>query len=164
MTGRLQVAEAGEAGSVLACALQAAPGLTLPVLVNIGVWPDLAALMQRCDQFAASAGGDALIITALAQSDESGTVEWQVAAAGLWAFTRHAALAWAPRGVRLNVVGCGVGPPPGQDPVARGRSAAPIRAESASVEDVVRTIRFVAGAASMTGQFIRLGDFRPVDA
>ena len=143
--------------SALAQALASIPGLPLPVMINVDVWPNLAALIQRCGSFAESAESrDALILTILTAADDTGTLEWQMAAAGAWAFTRHAALAWAPRGVRVNMIGLGASPPPDPDPVARGRGA-PVHARPASVEDAVRTIHAMVAWPSMTGQFVRLG-------
>ena len=156
IAAKLQIAKAGDVPSALACALDAAPSLPLPVLVNLGSWPVVALLIQRCEQFAAEAAAEALIVTILTPG-EAGTLEWQVAAAGAWAFTLHAALAWAPRGIRVNMIGFCASPPPEMDSLARGRSATPVRARPANVEDVVRTVQAIAGWPSMTGQMIRLG-------
>ena len=157
IAARLQIAEGGER-STLADALESAPALPLPVLVNVGVWPDLTTLIERCRRFVAAARDtDALIVTILTRGADTDSLEWQVAAAGVWAFTRHAALSWAKCGMRLNLIGFGVSPPPGADTVAGGRSVTPVRARPAEIEDVVRTVHAVAGWPSMTGQFIRLG-------
>jgi NAD(P)-dependent dehydrogenase (short-subunit alcohol dehydrogenase family) len=59
------------------------------------------------------------------------------AAALLWAFTRHAALAWAPRGIRVNAVG--------------------LDATPAAPADLAATILAMWDFPSMTGQIIRLG-------
>jgi hypothetical protein len=169
----LQVAgNPGALNTAIGRALSGATDLGLPVLVNIGAWPSVAALVQRCQDFASqnfdgqnfapqdvveAAGDGALILTILEGAAVSDTLAADMDAAAIWAFTRHNALAWAPRRIRLNVIGLGAGPLAAADPVSRGRNAARIHAQPASIDDVVRTIRFIARAASMTGQFIRLG-------
>jgi hypothetical protein len=55
----------------------------------------------------------------------------------LWAFTRHAALAWAPRRIRVNAIG--------------------LDASHAARADLAATILAVWRFPSMTGQLIRLG-------
>ncbi len=153
----LQVAGGGE-WPALAHALADGPDPTLPVLVNLGVRPGLDALVQRCRRFAESCeGGEGLVVGILTPAADAGTLDDELAAAGAWAFTRHAALAWAPRRIRLNMIGCGIGLPADTDPVALGRSAARLDAEPVGIDDVVRTVRAIAGWPSMTGQFIRLG-------
>jgi NAD(P)-dependent dehydrogenase (short-subunit alcohol dehydrogenase family) len=55
----------------------------------------------------------------------------------LWAFTRHAALAWAPRRIRVNAIG--------------------LDATPAAHADLAATILAMWRFPSMTGQLIRLG-------
>ena len=98
--------------------------------------------MRRCRLFADEVGvGGALVLTIL-HAPPPGLDHFarHAAHAVLWAFTRRAALEWAPRSIRVNAVGLQAGP--------------------ADTEDVVRTIRAVASFASMTGQIIRLGAAR----
>ncbi len=59
------------------------------------------------------------------------------AAALLWAFTRHAALAWAPRRIRVNAIG--------------------LDTTSAARADLAPAILAMWDFPSMTGQLIRLG-------
>ena len=85
--------------------------------------------------------------------------DWPAArtAATLWAFTRHAALAWAPRGIRVNAVGLGISPNlPGQPVEESGRPAGPAPAAPATPDDLAETILAIWRFPSMTGQLIRL--------
>ncbi len=122
----------------LAGLLADSPALSVRTLINADT-TDADDVMLRCRQFAAEAvPGGALVITILHVPPPGlDHFDRHAANAVLWAFTRQSALAWAPRGIRVNAVGLEAGP--------------------ASIADVVRTIRAVAGFASMTGQIIRLG-------
>jgi NAD(P)-dependent dehydrogenase (short-subunit alcohol dehydrogenase family) len=94
---------------------------------------------------AQTADEDSLVVTILSSPPHAG---WQQARemAVLWAFTRHAALAWAPRRVRVNALGLNVGPvPPGQP------------AASAGWADVAASIAAMWRLRSMTGQLLSLG-------
>jgi hypothetical protein len=76
----------------------------------------------------------------------------------LWAHTRHAALAWAPRGIRVNAIGLGASPLlADQSPEASGQPAGAAPAPAASGQDIVATILAMWAFSSMTGQLIRLG-------
>ena len=85
-------------------------------------------------------------------------LEAHTANATLWAFTQQAALAWAPRRIRVNALGLGASPyGPFAPQEQAGRAAAPVPASGATQEDIDRTIRFMAECPSMTGQIVRLG-------
>ena len=139
----------------------AAPPLPLPTLINTDHHPDAAAIIARCQLFAAGLppGTEALVLTILyAVPPGLAHLHAHTANGALWAFTRQAALEWAPRRLRVNAIGLGASPfGPFEPQEQSGRAAANIRATPATAEDVVRTVRAVAGWASMTGQIIRLG-------
>ncbi len=155
----LHVADApGDLRRSLYVALHAGPPWPQPVLVNVGLWPVIADVVQRCVDFAAALAPaePALVVTILTPvEDTPDTLARQMDFAGAWAFTRHAALAWAPRRIRVNAIGLGARPP-SLDPTLPPRGAGGGMREPA-VEDIVRTIRAIAGFPSMTGQIIRLG-------
>jgi len=101
--------------------------------------------------------GPGLIVLTLppAQPDS-----WQAArqAAELWAFTRFAALRWAPRGVRVNAISLGRAallPDQPAPPAAHPGTHAP--AAPATPDDVAATIALLWSAKSITGQLVRLG-------
>jgi hypothetical protein len=76
----------------------------------------------------------------------------------LWAFTRHAALHWAPRRIRVNAIGLGTSPGlpwQGQEDTARAAGAAPQM--PASQASIVACLMAMWRWRSMTGQLIRLG-------
>ncbi len=130
------------------------------LLVNADPRPDSATIIARCEMFADEAPpGGALIVTML-PSPPPGLEDFALhqAVATLWAFTRQAALEWAPRGIRVNAIGLGVAPF-GIDEAddQAGRGAAMVLAKPATLADIAGTIRAMAGFASMTGQIIRLG-------
>ena len=86
--------------------------------------------------------------------------DWPAArdAAILWEFTRFAALAWAPRRIRVNAVGLGVSPVlASQPPEGSGQAAGSAPAQTATPSDIAATILAMWGFPSMTGQLIRLG-------
>jgi NAD(P)-dependent dehydrogenase (short-subunit alcohol dehydrogenase family) len=80
---------------------------------------------------------------------------YTVSKAGLWALTRHLALALAPR-IRVNAIGPGIVlPPPGADTrlldamvkaMPLGRSGAP--------DEICASVRFIRATPSLTGQLI----------
>ena len=150
---------AGEPDPILAGMLAEIP-FPLRVLVNADPVPDSAAIIERCEKFAAAAdetGG--LIITLLPQA-APGLQHFGLhqAVATLWAFTRQAALEWAPRGIRVNAIGLGVAPfGPDEADEQAGRNAACVLATSAGLADIAATVRAMVAFASMTGQIIRLG-------
>ncbi|HEX5078030.1 MAG TPA: SDR family oxidoreductase [Geminicoccaceae bacterium] len=82
---------------------------------------------------------------------------YTVSKAGLWALTRHLALALAPR-VRVNAIGPGIVlAPPGADEqsVDAMRRAMPLR-RGAGVEEICACVRFILATPSLTGQMIAL--------
>ncbi len=134
-----------------------APGLRL--LVNTDSDPELSDVAARCRSFADASPGEALLITILyAAAPGLAMFSRHAANAALWAFTRQAALEWAPRRIRVNAIGLGASPadPDGAQEQS-GRAAADMPAEPASAEDIARTIRAMAAWPSMTGQLVRLG-------
>ncbi len=100
----------------------------IPLLINADPAAEPAAIIAR---FAAAhpPGTEGLIVTLLPANDPVGE-------AALHAFTRQAALAWAPSRLRVNAIALG---------------------HAASLADLLATIRAMAGWPSMTGQLIRLG-------
>jgi NAD(P)-dependent dehydrogenase (short-subunit alcohol dehydrogenase family) len=82
---------------------------------------------------------------------------YSVSKAGLWALTRHLALALAPR-VRVNAIGPGIVlAPPGatEDSLDAMRRAMPLR-RGAGVEEICACVRFIMATPSLTGQMISL--------
>jgi NAD(P)-dependent dehydrogenase (short-subunit alcohol dehydrogenase family) len=82
---------------------------------------------------------------------------YTVSKAGLWALTRHLALALAPQ-VRVNAIGPGVVlPPPGasEASIAAMRRAMPLR-RGAGVDEICACVRFILATPSLTGQMIAL--------
>jgi hypothetical protein len=141
----------------------AAAGFTLgtdapaSLLVNCGGTAEAA--IGAAQQFAAAArpAEDSLVVTIL-RAHAPGDWPAAQAAASLWAFTRYAALAWAPLLVRVNAVGLGVSPVLYDEaPEAAGRAAGAVAAAAATPEDVAATILAMWRFRSMTGQLIRLG-------
>ncbi len=132
-----------------------------PTLINTDHPADAAAIIARCQQFAAGlpSNTEALVVTILyAAPPGLAHLQAHTTNAALWAFTRQAALAWAPRRIRVNAIGLGASPfGPFEAQEQSGRAAANIRAKPATAEDVVRTLRAIASWRSMTGQIIRLG-------
>jgi hypothetical protein len=114
-------------------------------------------VIARAQNFAAClpVGQPALVVNLLHAGSDWAAAEL---AATLWGFTRHAALAWAPRGVRVNAIGLGVSPLGPFEPMeAAGNAAGNAPAAPATPEDVARTVLAMLGFDSMTGQIIRLG-------
>jgi NAD(P)-dependent dehydrogenase (short-subunit alcohol dehydrogenase family) len=149
---------AGEPDPTLA-GLLAGAVFEMPMLINADPAPDAASIIARSTAFAAATPG-ALILT-LISAAPPGLEHFPLhqAAATLWAFTRQAALDWAPRGIRINAIGLGAAPfGPFEADDQAGRAAAENHATApADAADLVRTIRAIAGFPSMTGQIIRLG-------
>ncbi len=139
-------------------ALLAANAFPQPLLVNADPVPESASIIARCERFAAEIE-TGLIITLL-PATPPGLQHFSLhqAVATLWAFTRQAALEWAPRGIRVNAIGLGAAPfgPDEADDQAR-RTAANVVAAPATFDDIAATVRAIADFASMTGQIIRLG-------
>jgi NAD(P)-dependent dehydrogenase (short-subunit alcohol dehydrogenase family) len=159
------------AGSAELAALMPAllgTAVTLTLLVNADDPPDAHAIMDRCKDFAmaqpptresSASAPDSLIITILtAPPPGLDHMAHHAANAALWAFTRQAALEWAPRGIRVNAIGLGTdlaGPFEPSEQAGRATGAAPCAA--ATLADIAQTIRAIASWPSMTGQIIRLG-------
>ena len=143
----------------LSAALAAGPPPALPVLVNTDAAQ--AEILAHTRDFAAAipAGQEGLVITLLhAHPPGLNHFDDHAANATLWAFTQQAARAWAPRRIRINAIGLGVSPSDPFEPVEQaGRAAVPMQAAPATLEDIARTICFIAACPSLTGQIIRLG-------
>ena len=131
----------------------------LPADLLIALPQDADAAIVGIENFAdvVVAGQEALVVNILhgcAQDDWPGAR----AASLIWAFTRHAALAWAPRRIRVNAIGLGVSPKLLSEPSeASGQPAGPSPAVPATPEDIAATVRAMWNFPSMTGQLIRLG-------
>ena len=82
---------------------------------------------------------------------------YTISKAGLWALTRHLALALAPQ-VRVNAIGPGIvlSPPRASEArIAAMRRAMPLR-RGAVVEEICACVRFILATPSLTGQMIAL--------
>ena len=139
--------------------LTKAPALQVRTLINADGAPDVDGVVERCRAFAdASAGGALLVAILYAAQPGLAAFKRHAANAALWAFTRQAALDWAPRKIRVNAIGLGASPAgPDEAQEQSGRAAADIPAQRTTPEDIARTIRAMAAWPSMTGQIIRLG-------
>ncbi len=132
--------------------------LSAPTLVVTDAAPDAPAIIAACQAFAA-ANPTALILLVLhAAPPGLAYLPTHTANAALWAYTRQAALHWAPAGTRINAIGLGAAPTlPFAPPDQATQPAFPLPATPATPEDVARTVAFIAAASSITGQIIRLG-------
>jgi NAD(P)-dependent dehydrogenase (short-subunit alcohol dehydrogenase family) len=141
--------------ATLADAVRGAASATA-LLVQAPCDPDAAIAAATAFADALLPNEPALIVTIL-QAHAPG--DWPAArmAATLWAFTRHTALAWAPRGIRVNAVGLGISPTSPDQPIEEsGRPAGPAPAAPATPDDLAETILAIWRFPSMTGQLIRL--------
>ena len=151
----------GALDQALAALLALSP-FSLRLLVNADPAPDSATIIKRCEAFAATqtqTGPESLIVTLL-PTVEPGLSQFALhqSVATLWAFTRQAALEWAPRRIRVNAIGLGTAAFGPDEPFDQaGRNAAAVLAAPATLADIAATIRAMAEFASMTGQIIRLG-------
>jgi NAD(P)-dependent dehydrogenase (short-subunit alcohol dehydrogenase family) len=119
---------------------------------------DAAAIIATARDFAGAVPDDAeaLVINILPRSTLTDWPAYQSAAL-LWAFTRHAALAWAPRRIRVNAIAFGEVPSLHDQPAEdAGRAAGPAPAAPATPEDLAATVLAIWQFPSMTGQVIRL--------
>jgi len=151
----------GPTDQFLAAAVSAA-GFTLndtpPATLLINLTGDPADTIAAAEQFAKTAADEDSLVVSILHPHASD--DWPAArdAAIIWAFTRHAALAWAPRRIRVNAIGLGVSPILStQPPEASGQPAVPAPAAPATPGDIAATIIAMWGFPSMTGQLIRLG-------
>ncbi len=140
-----------QAGMVLTAALPAA------VLINLA--HDAGAAIATAEVFADAVPpqGEALVINLLA---EHALTDWPAAsaAATMWAFTRHAALVWAARGIRVNALCFGACPEAVDQPrETAGRAAFAAPAGPATLADIASTVVAFCRLRSMTGQLVRLG-------
>jgi NAD(P)-dependent dehydrogenase (short-subunit alcohol dehydrogenase family) len=171
-----QVAGSTELAALMPATLAAPPDRHLTLLVNADDPPDARTIIARCQAFACQAlacpsraapgstspdAPDSLIITILtAPTMGLDHMAHHAANATLWAFTRQAALEWAPRGIRVNAIGLSLGTElagPFEPAEQAGRATGPVPATAASLNDIAQTIRAIASWPSMTGQIIRLG-------
>ena len=147
--------------TALSDALAAALPPEAAILLNANPATAPAEIVARARDFAATlpAGQEALVITLLnAYPPGLDAFEGHGANATLWAFTQQAARAWAPCRIRVNAIGLGASVfGPFESAEQAGRAANPVPAAPATLEDIVRTVRFLAACPSITGQIIRLG-------
>ena len=145
----------------LAAALAHGPPPAVDVLVNADPGAAAAEVLARARDFANTlpAGQEGLVITLLhACPPGLDAFDGHAANATLWAFTQQAARAWAPRRIRVNAIGLSTSVSGPFEPVEQaGRAAAPVPAVAATLDDVVRAVRFLVACPSITGQVVRLG-------
>jgi NAD(P)-dependent dehydrogenase (short-subunit alcohol dehydrogenase family) len=132
---------------------------TTPAEILINLATDAEQAIASAEKFADAVPPDqeALVVNILHAYSPA---DWQGARAAsvLWAFTRHAALLWAPRRIRVNAIGLATSPIlPTQPPESSGNAAGPAPAALASLADIAATILAMWRLRSMTGQLIRLG-------
>jgi hypothetical protein len=113
---------------------------------------DAARAMEDAANFAAagvSGDQDRSVIILL---PAPATTDWAAVQRGatLWAFTRYAALSWAPRRVRINLISLGM------DLVQPWSSPRP-PAGPIPAQDVIAAIRAIGSWPCMTGQSLALG-------
>lgn len=135
LLARLTPAPAPAAQAILALEAEAEPEATIAALT--------AALAESAE------GTAVLLLTA-------GGATWPASRrlALLAAFTRHAALAHAARGVRVNAIALCAPGPAGWN--AAWPDAGAIAAAPATADDVARLAWFLLATQSVTGQFVRL--------
>ena len=135
--------------------------LPASLLINLATAP--AAAIEAATTFADAVppGEEALVINLLPTHAPD---DWQgaSAAATIWAFTRYAALAWAPRQIRVNALSFGARPHlPDQPCESAGQAASATPAIAATQADVAATVLAFWRLRSMTGQMIKLGSAAP---
>jgi NAD(P)-dependent dehydrogenase (short-subunit alcohol dehydrogenase family) len=136
------------AAPVFAPAVGSGPPPT--ILVHL---PALSAVViSAAEAFATLDGSDDRLVLMMGlcrTAAADATSDWQDEqdSAVLAAFTRYAALAWAPRGIRVNFLSVAA--------LALGHGNA--EGPEGCLSDVARTIRHMKGWRSMTGQTLQLG-------
>ncbi len=146
-------------------ALTEALAVALPpgaaILLNADPAAAPAGTLARARDFAATlpAGQEGLVVTLLhAYPPGLDAFAGHATNATLWAFTQQAARAWAPRRIRVNAIGLGASVFGPFEPLEQaGRAACAVPAAAATLDDIVRAVRFLAECPSITGQVIRLG-------
>ena len=131
--------------------------LPASLLINLTTAP--AQAIDAATTFAAAVppGEEVLVINLLPTHAPD---DWQgaSAAATIWAFTRYAARAWAPRQIRVNALSFGACPNlPDQPRESTGQAASGTPAIAATQADVAATVLAFWRLRSMTGQMIKLG-------
>jgi NAD(P)-dependent dehydrogenase (short-subunit alcohol dehydrogenase family) len=131
--------------------------LRAPLVLTQGL---LAQLPAAPDGETAGQGIEANVINLVDQRVLNLTphyTSYTVSKAGLWALTRHLALALAPQ-VRVNAIGPGIVLPPpgaGEEGMEAMRRAMPLR-RGAGVDEICACVRFILATPSLTGQMIAL--------
>jgi NAD(P)-dependent dehydrogenase (short-subunit alcohol dehydrogenase family) len=131
--------------------------LRAPLVLTQGL---LAQLPPAPDDEAPDQGIEANVVNLIDQRVLNLTPQYTsytVSKAGLWALTRHLALALAPR-VRVNAIGPGIVlPPPGASEASMDamRRAMPLR-RGAGVDEICACVRFILATPALTGQMIAL--------
>jgi NAD(P)-dependent dehydrogenase (short-subunit alcohol dehydrogenase family) len=150
--------------AALAASLRRAPGVPdgpAALLVNLpGDTEEAIGAATRFAEAAPDDGADRLVVNVLDAAPPPGAADWPAIrhAATLWAFTQYAALAWAPRRIRVNALSVGAAPAsPWQPPESAARAASAVPSARANEADMQSAILALARWRSMTGQMIRLG-------
>jgi hypothetical protein len=145
------------AAALEAAGVSLAPAPPAAVFITANTDPDRAIANAHAFADAVPPGQEALVVHIL---PPQGPSDWLAtrAAAVLWAFTRHTALAWAPRRIRMNAIALGTVPPgPALPAESAARAAGPAPAAPATPGDIAATVLTLWRLPSMTGQLIRLG-------
>jgi NAD(P)-dependent dehydrogenase (short-subunit alcohol dehydrogenase family) len=129
-----------------------------PAALLVNALADADAAIVAATEFADGlAPAQQAVVVTILQAHAQGDWPAARAAAMQWAFMRHAALAWAPRGIRVNAIGLGVSPTLPDQPIEEsGRAAGPAPATAATPDDLAATIVAIWRFPSLTGQLIRL--------
>jgi NAD(P)-dependent dehydrogenase (short-subunit alcohol dehydrogenase family) len=131
--------------------------LRAPLVLTQGL---LAQLPTAADGETPEPGAEANVINLIDQRVLNLTPQYTsytVSKAGLWALTRHLALALAPQ-VRVNAIGPGIVLPAPGATAARidaMRRATPLR-RGAGTDEICACVRFILATPSLTGQMVAL--------